>query len=389
MVQQEVLQPGVRLQPFISPPMVAFAVAPLAWLPYDTAYIVWAVVMFGAFAAALAFSSVSNGLARWIAVLRALSPVVGDARRERRPDRSRWLLPAWSPAGACPGPARRARRHRAGGHAAQTEYSGAGSRRAAFVGRYRAAAWAVCAVVALIAAVAVLGPTGRRLCQRVAQSVAERRRQSDAVSAPSQRQDCLPPRSASSSWRRARERIQASPVTWPADPLAIIGSLLVSPYLHGADLGICRRRLDDVGGARLDRVAGAARRRVVHRQPLPLSARRQPRADAVAVARAHLAVGLAGGRVATLNRVGCLEEAGSPHNQVARRLSGRLVPLDISEIQGPLRVLAGPGTGKTHALVDSTRRPLAIARLDAIRSWCSPSRLGAAAEIARRIDAGA
>ena len=74
MVQQEVLQPGVRLQPFISPPMVAFAVAPLAWLPYDTAYVVWAVVMFGAFAAALAFSSVSNGLARWIAVLGALTP---------------------------------------------------------------------------------------------------------------------------------------------------------------------------------------------------------------------------------------------------------------------------------------------------------------------------
>ena len=28
------------------------------------------------------------------------------------------------------------------------------------------------------------------------------------------------------------------------------------------------------------------------------------------------------------------------------------MPLDIHEIDGPLRVLAGPGTGKTHALVD-------------------------------------
>jgi len=28
------------------------------------------------------------------------------------------------------------------------------------------------------------------------------------------------------------------------------------------------------------------------------------------------------------------------------------LPLDIHEIDGPLRVLAGPGTGKTHALVD-------------------------------------
>ena len=74
MVQQELLLPGVRLQPFISPPMVAFAVAPLAWLPYDTAYVLWAVVMFGAFAAALALSSVSDGLARWIAVLGALAP---------------------------------------------------------------------------------------------------------------------------------------------------------------------------------------------------------------------------------------------------------------------------------------------------------------------------
>jgi DNA helicase-2/ATP-dependent DNA helicase PcrA len=63
------------------------------------------------------------------------------------------------------------------------------------------------------------------------------------------------------------------------------------------------------------------------------------------------------------------------------------LPLDIHEIDGPLRVLAGPGTGKTHALVDlyeqAVREGLA-GRGDILVLTFSTS---AAAEISRRIDA--
>ncbi|HSS61727.1 MAG TPA: ATP-dependent DNA helicase [Candidatus Limnocylindrales bacterium] len=60
--------------------------------------------------------------------------------------------------------------------------------------------------------------------------------------------------------------------------------------------------------------------------------------------------------------------------------------LDIQEIQGPLRVLAGPGTGKTHALVDLYEQAVrtgAAAREQILVLTFSTS---AAGEIARRID---
>ncbi|HYM96263.1 MAG TPA: ATP-dependent helicase, partial [Candidatus Sulfotelmatobacter sp.] len=62
------------------------------------------------------------------------------------------------------------------------------------------------------------------------------------------------------------------------------------------------------------------------------------------------------------------------------------MPLDIDEIVGPLRVLAGPGTGKTHALVDlyeqAVRRGVAGRGEILVLTFSN----GAAAEIARRID---
>jgi ATP-dependent DNA helicase UvrD/PcrA len=60
--------------------------------------------------------------------------------------------------------------------------------------------------------------------------------------------------------------------------------------------------------------------------------------------------------------------------------------LDISVIQGPLRVLAGPGTGKTHALVDLYAQAVrgGLARRDQILVLTFSN--GAAQEIARRID---
>ena len=62
------------------------------------------------------------------------------------------------------------------------------------------------------------------------------------------------------------------------------------------------------------------------------------------------------------------------------------MPLDIHEIDGPLRVLAGPGTGKTHALVDlyeQAVRERVAGRGEILVLTFSTS---AAAEISRRID---
>ncbi len=61
-------------------------------------------------------------------------------------------------------------------------------------------------------------------------------------------------------------------------------------------------------------------------------------------------------------------------------------PLDIREIAGPLRVLAGPGTGKTHALVDLYEQAVreGVAGRDQILVLTFST--GAAGEIARRID---
>ena len=73
-VEQSELLPNGRVQPFLSPPVVAWLAALLGALPYNTAFVAWAVFCLLAFAAALAFSGVSQGLARWIAVLGALAP---------------------------------------------------------------------------------------------------------------------------------------------------------------------------------------------------------------------------------------------------------------------------------------------------------------------------
>jgi DNA helicase-2/ATP-dependent DNA helicase PcrA len=62
------------------------------------------------------------------------------------------------------------------------------------------------------------------------------------------------------------------------------------------------------------------------------------------------------------------------------------LPLDVQEIRGPLRVLAGPGTGKTHALVDLYEQAVrsGLAARDQILVLTFST--GAAAEISQRID---
>jgi hypothetical protein len=73
-IEQNELAPGLVAQPFLSPPTVALLTLPLAPLPLDVAYVLWAVVLFAAFAGALAWAGVSKGLSRWIAVVGALAP---------------------------------------------------------------------------------------------------------------------------------------------------------------------------------------------------------------------------------------------------------------------------------------------------------------------------
>jgi hypothetical protein len=72
-VEQQRLVPHLWSQPYLSPPGVAWIVTPLTPLPYWVAFSLWAMLTFGAFAAALAWAAMSTGVNRWIAVLGALS----------------------------------------------------------------------------------------------------------------------------------------------------------------------------------------------------------------------------------------------------------------------------------------------------------------------------
>ena len=62
------------------------------------------------------------------------------------------------------------------------------------------------------------------------------------------------------------------------------------------------------------------------------------------------------------------------------------MPLDIHEIDGPLRVLAGPGTGKTHALVDLYEQAVRDRLAGRGEILVLTFSTGAAGEISRRID---
>jgi len=63
------------------------------------------------------------------------------------------------------------------------------------------------------------------------------------------------------------------------------------------------------------------------------------------------------------------------------------LPLDIRNIHGPLRVLAGPGTGKTHLLVDLYEQAVRSGEADRSQILVLTFSTGAAGELASRIDA--
>jgi hypothetical protein len=73
-VAQIQLDPGEVAQPFLSPPTVAWLVTPLVPLPYSFSYYAWALLTLVAYVAAIAWSTASRGLDRWILVAAAFSP---------------------------------------------------------------------------------------------------------------------------------------------------------------------------------------------------------------------------------------------------------------------------------------------------------------------------
>jgi alpha-1,2-mannosyltransferase len=68
------LDPREVAQPFLSPPTVAWLVAPLVPLPYALSYYVWAVLTLATFAGAIAWAVPSRGIDRWILVAAAIAP---------------------------------------------------------------------------------------------------------------------------------------------------------------------------------------------------------------------------------------------------------------------------------------------------------------------------
>ncbi len=73
-LEQKDLVPELWAQPYLSPPPVAWLAAPLTALPFWLAFTVWAVSMFAALSLAFAWASRGSGLRRWIGVVGALSP---------------------------------------------------------------------------------------------------------------------------------------------------------------------------------------------------------------------------------------------------------------------------------------------------------------------------
>ncbi|TMF45674.1 MAG: DUF2029 domain-containing protein [Chloroflexi bacterium] len=72
--QQMNLVPGQTVQPFLSPPPVAWIAGLLSPLPYWPAYYVWAAFTFFVFALALVWASSDVGTVRWVAAGAALAP---------------------------------------------------------------------------------------------------------------------------------------------------------------------------------------------------------------------------------------------------------------------------------------------------------------------------
>lgn len=237
-MEQKELAPGQVAQPFLSPPTVAFVTSPLALLPYDIAYVVWALFLFAAFAAALVWAGVGKGWGRWIAVVGALAPW--------------WVMHAINVGQVVPLVAAgtviawrltRDRRDVLAGIALAAVLLKPNTAilvpfALLFAQRYRAfAAWAGAAIVVLVAVLLTVGADG--MSAYFAQLRGPLPKGADDLTL----HGALAATAALAMGLRvvivgvvftAAYRLRTSPGL--VVPLAIIGSLVIAPYLHASDL---------------------------------------------------------------------------------------------------------------------------------------------------------
>ena len=237
-LEQQSLTPDSRVQPFISPPTVAALVVPLTPLAPNVAYTLWALLTFGVFAAALALCGISRGLGRWVAVAGALTPW--------------WVMHAVNVGQVVPLVAAglvvgwrllRDRRDVLAGIALASVLLKPNTALLVplallFATRYRAlAAWAGTTALVGLVMVALLGPQG------VASFVAQMRGPWPAGADNVTLHGAM---DATGVFAAALRVLIIAGVMGGAYalrrspgmvvPLAVVGSLLVSPYLHGSDL---------------------------------------------------------------------------------------------------------------------------------------------------------
>jgi hypothetical protein len=237
-IEQKEVAPNLVAQPFLSPPTVALVVIPLTFLPYDVAYVIWALVLFACLAAALVWASVSRGLSRWVVVIGALAPwwvmhsvnvgqvvplvaagtvVAWRLLRDRRDVLTGVALAAilLKPNAAILVPIA-----------------------LLFAARFRAfATWAVVAAVVVMLTVVMIGPQG------VSEYVTQLRGPLPAGSDDLTLHGALSVTGAFAAVLRiviiagvmaAAVKLRETPGL--VIPIAIVGSLVVSPYLHASDL---------------------------------------------------------------------------------------------------------------------------------------------------------
>ncbi len=235
---QKNLISGQRAQPFISPPTVAWLVTPLTVLPYWIAFGVWAVFTFAALAAALAWSGVSSGISRWIAVIGALAPwwvLHAVYLGQVVPLVAAGVVVAWR--------LMRDDRDVAAGVLLSAIFLKPNTAILVPVallaaGRYRVlAAWVAAAGVLTVTALLLIGPHG--LSAYVNQLGAPLPRGADALTL----KGALDVSGAAALALRVlilgmvvatAYKLRGSPSL--VVPIGIVGSMIVSPYLHGSDL---------------------------------------------------------------------------------------------------------------------------------------------------------
>jgi hypothetical protein len=237
---QKHLVPSQWSQPFLSPPNVAWLAAPLTVFPYWTAFGIWSVFSFLALAAALMWSGVSMGIGRWIAVVGALAPwwvLYAVNLGQVVPLVAAGVVVAWRLA--------RDDKEIAAGVLLSVIFLKPNTAilvPAALLvaGRYRVfAAWLAAGGVLAVIAFVVVGPDG--VSAYVNQLRAPLPGGADALTL----KGAIGATGVVAAVLRvlvvgmvlaAAFRLRASPGL--VVPIGIVGSLIVSPYLHASDLGL-------------------------------------------------------------------------------------------------------------------------------------------------------